>query len=70
MKTALWIPIVIAVTMFVFQLGGSWQSETLAAEPFRPLGLPQVKVGGEIGRRIDADDKQQSVEAKLGARFS
>ena len=69
MKNALWIPIVIAATMFVFQLGGSWQSETLAAEPFRPLGLRQVKVGGEIGRRIDATINNNLLKLNLEQDF-
>ena len=34
-------------------LGGAWPPEAIAADVLAPIGLRQVKVGGEIGRRID-----------------
>jgi uncharacterized protein len=46
-------PRLIAVTMIVLQFVGVCPTRATAADVLTPLDLRQVKVGGEIGRRID-----------------
>ncbi len=53
MKTVVRIVVLGIVTTVPMGLAGAWSPVAIAADALAPLDLRQIKVGGEIGRRID-----------------